>query len=88
MPPTFTGSEFEALLETLANRFRYVLVDVPSFAERPESRVLLQIVDAAEIVLRTGRSTEDGTRDVVRTVRNAGASVSGIVLLRSSKSYK
>lgn len=87
MPP-ITGPGFEALLQTLKSRFRYVLVDVPSFAERPESRVLLQIIDAAEIVLRTGRSTVDGVRDVIHTVRNAGATISGIALLQGSKSYK
>ena len=84
----FTGPEFEALLDTLAERFRYVLVDAPSFVEQPECRVLLQLVDAAEVVVRGGRSTKKGTRDLVRDVRKAGATLSGIVLLRKSKKYQ
>ena len=83
-----TGREFEVMLDTLAGRFRCVVVDVPSFAERPESRVLLQVVDAAEIVLRCGRSTKEGASELVYAVRDGGATVSGIVLLRASKTYR
>ncbi len=83
-----TGREFEIMLDTLAGRFRCVVVDVPSFAERPESRVLLQVVDAAEVVLRSGRSTKEGASELVHAVRDAGATVSGIVLLRASKTYQ
>jgi Mrp family chromosome partitioning ATPase len=82
-----TEGGFEALLRALADRFRYVVIDAPSFAERPESRVLLQFVDAGLVVLRSGRSTIIGAGEMVHAVRDAGANASGIVLLRASATY-
>ncbi len=71
------------LLDQLAERARFVILELPSLAERPDGHAILRLVDAVEIVVDQSRSSKTGITSLVQSVRAAGATVAGVVLDRS-----
>ena len=79
-PHPMAGLGFGSLLEDLATKFRFVIVELPDLDAVPEARVVLSVADAVELVVRNGVSKKDNISKAVDAVRLSGARMLGAVL--------
>ena len=78
-PHPIAGPAFVALLEQLASRHRFVVMEMPDLDRRPEVQSVLFVVDAAELVICTEQTTKDSVREAVVAIKAAGARMLGTV---------
>lgn len=81
-PGEFATSEARAVLTRLLGRGRYVIWDCPPLLDHPESRVLLEYVDALVCVLRSRATLTRDARRALEMVEQAGVPVLGAVVNR------
>ena len=80
LPHPMTTAAFTSMLDDLLNRHRFVIIDLPDIGVTTASRTVLSSVDAAQLVVRTGRSNKTDVRQAMRAVRTAGARLLGCSL--------
>lgn len=80
VPHPMAGPGFVALLDKLAVTNRFVIVELPDLAKRPEGRSVLGVIDAAMLVVRAEVSEKAAVRHAMAAVAVAGARLLGGVL--------
>lgn len=83
-PHPIAGPAFVALLEQLASRHRFVVLEMPDLDRRPEVQSVLCVVDAAELVICTEQTTKDSVREAVVAIKAADAQMLGAVVQSAS----
>ena len=71
-----------SLLGELSRRSKFLFFDCPPLLEHPETRVLLEYVDAAVLVLRARSTRKDTAQRALETLESAGIPVVGSILNR------
>lgn len=72
------GEELGILLDSLRDRFRYIIIDAPPAFPMPEPAIIAQQCDGVFIVLKAGR---DGHADLKQAVEALeGTNIMGIIL--------
>jgi len=75
------GRSFLELLDQLTKSHRFVVLDLPVLAERPEVRSVLAVVEAAQVVVTLQQSMRRDLQTALAGVRNAGARLLGCVVM-------
>jgi len=79
-PNPVTDASFAKMLDELAKNHRFVIVELPNLAAIPETRVVMDIVDAVELVARAGGSQRAQVQEAANAVEGGGARLLGVVL--------
>ncbi len=80
-PAELLGSmELASLLDELAKRFDYVLIDSPPVLPVTDSVVLSRLVDGVVMVLKGGATPQAVARDAKQRLISVGARILGVVL--------
>ncbi len=82
MPGEFAGDKAVELFAGMDDCGSYLLIDSPPLADHPESRLLLQNVDAAIMVLRARSTRRADAEETLALLEDAGVPVLGSVLNR------
>ena len=72
------GQELGVLLDSLRNRFRYIIIDAPPAFPMPEPAIIAQQCDGVFIVLRSGRDGQEDLNQAIEALE--GANIMGIIL--------
>jgi Mrp family chromosome partitioning ATPase len=75
----FATERMRSILEEIGAMGGYLVIDAPCVLDHLESRVLLQQVDAALLVLRAGRTRQDAAARAHRILLQAGAPLLGSI---------
>ena len=75
--------EMTGVLETARSLADVVIVDTPPIGTVNDSTTLARLVDAVVVVARLNKTTKDGARRALRTLRNISAQLTGIVVTDS-----
>ena len=91
-PSELLGSEkMEELIETMAQRYDYILVDTPPVNVVSDACIVANLLDGVLMLVRKDRSRKDDIKRAVDSLRLTGAKPLGFVLngvtLESGKSY-
>lgn len=73
---------FEELLDTMAERYRYVFIDAPPLGLVSDGERIGNICDGAILCVRGGSTSKSVVRDSIRQLERAGCPLLGIVLNR------
>ncbi len=73
---------FEELLDTMAERYRYVFIDAPPLGLVSDGERIGNICDGAILCVRGGFTSKSVVRDSIRQLERAGCPLLGIVLNR------
>ena len=76
------SAEARALLLHVQKQYSYCVIDAPAILEYAETRLLLQYVDVAVLVLRADSTTRQRAAAAARLIEEAGVPVLGTVLNR------
>jgi capsular exopolysaccharide synthesis family protein len=80
-PADMVGSDqMKALVQTLRNRFEYVVIDSPPILSFSDGRILSSLADAVVLVTRHGRSTRRSIVRCTQLLDEARAPIAGAVL--------
>jgi capsular exopolysaccharide synthesis family protein len=71
---------FRAILNRLQERFDRVIIDSPPIAAVTDATVLSTLVDGVVVVVRASRTTKDIVRRALKSLRDVGSRVVGVVL--------
>jgi uncharacterized protein involved in exopolysaccharide biosynthesis len=72
----------QQLLQSLANGFDVVILDVPSIIDHPEFRQFAWCADVVVPICAAGHSTKDGVRGLLQAIAAAGKHAPGAILNR------
>ena len=72
--------EYETLLENLRSRFDYVIVDTPPILAVTDPAGVAARVDGVIVCMRLSRHTRDLGKRTIDSLRDIGATVSGVVI--------
>ncbi|MFN6311047.1 MAG: tyrosine-protein kinase family protein, partial [Planctomyces sp.] len=72
--------EYETLLEDLRSRFDYVIVDTPPILAVTDPAGVAARVDGVIVCMRLSRHTRDLGKRTIDSLRDIGATVSGVVI--------
>ena len=91
-PSELLGSEkMEELIETMAQRYDYILVDTPPVNVVSDACIVANLLDGVLMLVRKDRSRKDDIKRAVDSLRLTGAKPLGFVLngvtLESGKTY-
>lgn len=75
------GRAFLELLDQLTQTHRFVVLDLPVLAERPEVRSVLAVVEAAQVVVTLQHSARRDLLAALAGVRDSGARLLGCVVM-------
>jgi capsular exopolysaccharide synthesis family protein len=73
---------FAEMLEELAESYDHVIVDCPSIASGPDSRILAALCEASLLVFRDGQTNHRSAQQALAALSSVGANVIGAVLNR------
>ena len=83
------GKRFTQLLDTLSNKFRYVLLDVPPIQLISDAERIGSMCDGCIVVVRANETSKKAVHDTINKLERSGCKVLGIVLNRvDTKSRK
>lgn len=71
---------FRSMLSRMQERFDRVVIDSPPIAPVTDATVLSTLVDGVVVVVRASRTTKDLVRRALRSLRDVGSRVVGVVL--------
>jgi uncharacterized protein involved in exopolysaccharide biosynthesis/Mrp family chromosome partitioning ATPase len=80
LPHPMATTGFVEVLNTLATRHRFVILDLPDVDTLPEAHAVLGVVDGVQLVVLRGVSTKAGVRTAIEAVNAADARLLGAVL--------
>ncbi|MCJ0892093.1 polysaccharide biosynthesis tyrosine autokinase [Rhodococcus sp. ARC_M5] len=79
-PSELLGSDrAQQLLESLRERYRYVIIDTPPLLEVTDGAILTALADGTVVLARTGRTTRDKLRRAIKVLDGVGGTVLGVV---------
>lgn len=78
--------KFVELLDTLAERYRYVFIDAPPLGLVSDAEKIGSLCDGAILCIRSGSTPKGIARESVRQLERAGCPLLGIVLNRVDES--
>ena len=78
----FESGRFDQFLETMREKFDYVIMDAPPVPRFPECRVLCTKVDGVILVLEAGNTRRHVALRAKKTLEEAGGRILGAVLNR------
>ncbi len=78
----FLVSRFPAILETLKNRYRTVVVDLPAVDQPSGSGALLNATDGVILVMQPGHVKAGKAKRVRQSLERSGARLMGVVMNR------
>ena len=78
-------NKFGKLLDTLADRYRYVFVDAPPLGLVSDAEKIGSLCDGAILCVRSGVTPKGIVRESIRQLERAGCPLLGIVLNRVDK---
>lgn len=76
------GRAFLELLDQLTQTHRFVVLDLPVLAERPEVRSVLAVVEAAQVVVTLQQTARRDLQTALAGVRESGARLLGCVVMQ------
>lgn len=76
----FQSSAFDQLLQTVRERFQYVVVDAPAIQGHPETLVLSRKADGVVLVIEAERTRKNTARWAKQQIEDAGGRLLGVVL--------
>ena len=80
-PSELLGNDrMKELIETMASRYDYVLVDTPPVNVVSDACIVANLLDGALLLVRQGRSKKESVRRAVANLELTGAKVLGFVL--------
>jgi capsular exopolysaccharide synthesis family protein len=71
---------FKSLLSRLKERFDRIVIDSPPIVPVTDATVLSTLVDGVIVVVRSSKTTKDLARRAIRSLRDVGGRVIGVVL--------
>jgi capsular exopolysaccharide synthesis family protein len=77
------GQEMSVLMESLRNKFKYIIVDAPPAFPMPEPATIAPHCDGVFIVLRAGRDGKDDLNQALEALD--GAKIMGVILNGTKK---
>ena len=77
-----TGAEMDRLIQTLRNRFSYVIIDTAPLLPIAAARVLVGKADAAEFVMRWRNTPDHAVRAALQLIPSRHVTLAGVVLSR------
>jgi Mrp family chromosome partitioning ATPase len=80
------SDRFNALLDGLAKRYRYVFIDSPPLGLVSDGERIGNLCDGAILCVRSGATPKGVVRESVRQLERAGCPLLGIVLNRVNES--
>jgi uncharacterized protein involved in exopolysaccharide biosynthesis len=80
LPHPMASRQFLALLDQLSKSHRFVVIELPDLAMRPEGRQVLGVVDAVQLVVRIEDGRKADVQAAIDAVRLAGARLLGATL--------
>jgi len=80
IPHPLASEGFLQLLDRISKTHRFVIVELPDLAARPEGRQVLGIVDAVQLVVRLEDGRKTSVQAAIDAVRVAGARLLGATL--------
>ncbi len=80
IPHPLASEGFLQLLDRIAKTHRFVIVELPELATRPEGRQVLGVVDAVQLVVRLEDGRKASVKAAIDAVRVAGARLLGATL--------
>jgi capsular exopolysaccharide synthesis family protein len=81
------GVNFKRLLDTLGERFDYIVIDSPPVLAVTDTRIVATTTDATLLVLRPGRSNRKQAAAACESLAAVGANVMGIVANATAAAY-
>jgi succinoglycan biosynthesis transport protein ExoP len=82
------SESFKQLLDTLAERYEYVIMDSPPGMMVTDAVVLGRLVDGVLLVARRGSTSKYALREVSRQIRDVGGHIVGTLLNSMDKSER
>jgi capsular exopolysaccharide synthesis family protein len=82
--PLLAQPGLRQLISSLRSRFAFIVVDMPPVLERPESALLLELLDKVILVVQAGRASPDIIEEAVASIGRE--KLMGVVLNRSHSS--
>ena len=79
-------SKFEELLDTAAEKYRYVFIDAPPLGLVSDAERIGNLCDGAILCIRAGETPKGIVRNSVRQLERAGCPLLGVVLNRAGGS--
>lgn len=74
------GKRFRDMLDTMAEQYRYVLVDAPPLAMVSDGEKIASMCDGAILVVHTGETSKKLVRSSIHQLERAGCPLLGVVL--------
>jgi capsular exopolysaccharide synthesis family protein len=75
-----SSEKMKELLDILAQRYDYILIDSPPMINLADTIILSTLVDGVLLVVQGGKSNRDLVRRVRQELSNVGANILGVVL--------
>lgn len=75
-----SSQKMAALLETLVNRYEFVLFDSPPILDITDASILAHLCDGVILILRSGKSRDQMAVDAKKTLEYAKAKWIGVIL--------
>ena len=82
--PLLAQPGLRQLVTSMRSRYAYVILDMPAVLERPETALLLELVDKAILVVQAGRASPGVAEEAVAAIGKE--KLMGVVLNRSHSS--
>ena len=79
-------ARFKELLDTLAEKFRFVIVDTPPLGSVSDGALIGSMCDGAILVVRAGETPKSMIRQSINEIEQSGCRLLGTVLNRAEAS--
>jgi capsular exopolysaccharide synthesis family protein len=76
----FNSDRFVDVLETVAEAYDQVVIDLPAVAAGPDARIVAASCDATLLVVRSGRTDRKSSEDTYDSLVNVGATILGVIV--------
>ena len=81
--PLLEDARFRELLDTLAGKFRFVIIDTPPLGSVSDGALIASMCDGAVLVVRAGETSRTIIRQSLYEIRQSGCKLLGTVLNRA-----
>lgn len=80
--PLLEDARFKEMLDTLAEKFRFVIIDTPPLGSVSDGALIASMCDGAVLVVRAGETTKSVIRQSLHEIEQSGCKLLGTVLNR------
>ena len=81
--PLLEDARFRELLDTLAGKFRFVIIDTPPLGSVSDGALIASMCDGAVLIVRAGETSKSIIRQSLYEIRQSGCKLLGTVLNRA-----